>query len=103
MKGFYVMKLTINEGLKRYFVETNAYNFVAFVDEERKAYPVFTFDDKNGKEWDELNMTLTAAKNGNYSCIEGCRDAYEVCADVGGDTSKIFNFDEDKYENVTEF
>ncbi|RGF90495.1 hypothetical protein DXA02_13705 [Ruminococcus sp. AM54-1NS] len=97
------MKLTINEGLKRYFVETNAYNFVAFVDEERKAYPVFTFGDKNGKEWDELNMTLTAAKNGNYSCIEGCRDAYEVCADVDGDTSKIFNFDEDKYENVTEF
>lgn len=48
-------------------------------------------------------MTLTAAKNGNYSCIEGCRDAYEVCADVDGDTSKIFNFDEDKYENVTEF
>lgn len=103
MKGFYVMKLTINEGLKRYFVETNAYNFVAFVDEERKAYPVFTFGDKNGKEWDELNMTLTAAKNGNYSCIEGCRDAYEVCADVDGDTSEIFNFDEDKYENVTEF
>lgn len=97
------MKLTINEGLKRYFVETNAYNFVAFVDEERKAYPVFTFGDKNGKEWDELNMTLTAAKNGNYSCIEGCRDAYEACADVDGDTSKIFNFDEDKYENVTEF
>lgn len=97
------MKLTINEGLKRYFVETNAYNFVAFVDEERKAYPVFTFGDKNGKEWDELNMTLTAAKNGNYSCIEGCRDVYEVCADVDGDTSKIFNFDEDKYENVTEF
>lgn len=97
------MKLTINEGLKRYFVETNAYNFVAFVDEERKAYPVFTFGDKNGKEWDELNMTLTAAKNGNYSCIEGCRDVYEVCADVDGDTFKIFNFDEDKYENVTEF
>lgn len=46
------MKLTINEGLKRFFVETNA---------------------------------------------------YEVCADVDGDTSKIFNFDEDEYENVTEF
>lgn len=48
-------------------------------------------------------MTLMAAKNGNYSGIEGCRDAYEVCADVDGDTSKIFNFDEDEYENVTEF
>ena len=34
------MKLTINEGLKRFFVETNAYNFVAFVDDEGKAYPV---------------------------------------------------------------
>lgn len=97
------MKLTINEGLKRYFVKTNAYNFVAFVDDEGKAYPIFTFDDKNGKEWDELNMTLMAAKNGDYSGIEGCRDAYEVCADVDGDTSKIFNFDEDEYENVTEF
>lgn len=97
------MKLTINEGLKRFFVETNAYNFVAFVDDEGKAYPVFAFDDKNGKEWDELNMTLMAAKNDNYSGIEGCRDAYEVCADVDGDTSKIFNFDEDEYENVTEF
>lgn len=97
------MKLTINEGLKRFFVETNAYNFVAFVDDEGKAYPVFAFDDKNGKEWDELNMTLMAAKNGNYGGIEGCRDAYEVCADVDGDTSKIFNFDEDEYENVTEF
>lgn len=30
------MKLTINEGLKRFFVETNAYNFVAFVDDEGK-------------------------------------------------------------------
>lgn len=97
------MKLTINEGLKRFFVETNAYNFVAFVDDKGKTYPVFAFDDKNGKEWDELNMTLMAAKNGNYSGIEGCRDAYEVCADVDGDTSKIFNFDEDEYENVTEF
>jgi hypothetical protein len=103
MKGFLFMKLTINEGLKRFFVETNAYNFVAFVDDEGKAYPVFAFDDKNGKEWDELNMTLMAAKNGNYSGIEGCRDAYEVCADVDEDTSKIFNFDEDEYENVTEF
>lgn len=48
-------------------------------------------------------MTLMAAKNGDYSGIEGCNDAYEVCADVDGDTSKIFNFDEDEYENVTEF
>lgn len=97
------MKLTINEGLKRYFVETNAYNFVAFVDEKRKAYPVFTFNDKNGKEWDELNMTLMAAKNGDYSGIESCRDAYEVCADVDGDTSKIFKFNEDEYDNVIKF
>ena len=86
------MKLTINEGLKRFFVETNAYNFVAFVDDEGKAYPVFAFDDKNSKEWDELNMTLMAAKNGNYSGIEGCRDAYEVCANVDGDTSKTVSY-----------
>lgn len=37
------MKLTINEGLKRYFVETNAYNFVAFVDDEKKCLSRFYF------------------------------------------------------------
>lgn len=33
------MKLTINEGLERYFVETNAYNFVAFVDDKKMLIP----------------------------------------------------------------
>lgn len=95
------MKLTINEGLKRYFVETNAYNFVAFVDDDGNAYPVFTFDDKSGKEWDELNMTLMAAKNGDYSGVEDCEDAYDVCSWAGGNPNDVFDFDEiteDEYD-----
>lgn len=94
-------KLAINESLKRYFVQTNAYNFVAFVDDNGKVMPVFSFDDKNGKEWDELSMTLNAAKNGDFSGIEGCNDVYEACCDVCIDPSNIFDFSEledDEYD-----
>lgn len=52
---------------------------------------------------DIYEVIPTVATDTRVCGIEGCRDAYEVCADVDGDTSKIFKFNEDEYDNVIKF
>lgn len=64
--------------MKRYFVETNGYNCVAFVDNNGKAY-VFheeTFDEE---------LTFEYAKSVDYSNVDGCETAEEIAACTGGD------------------
>lgn len=52
-----------------------------------------------------LNKKITKVLGNNEVKLSEKYEAgnNEFCHDVDGDTSKIFNFDEDEYENVTEF
>jgi len=73
--------------MKRYFVETNGYNCVAFVDDNGTAYIVHenTFDEP---------LTLDVAKNVDYSNFDNCETAKECAQAIG--TSEAF-------ENVVAF
>lgn len=86
--------------MKRFFVETNAYNFVAFVDENGKGYYV------DEKLFDD-DLTIDVAKNGDYSAFDGCETAEECAAAIGSEEAEknIFDFDinSEYYEFVTEF
>lgn len=74
--------------MKRYFIETNAYNCVAFVDENNKAY-IF-----NQIDFDE-NLTFEAAKNADYSNTDNCKTALEIAYSVGDDPeNSVYNWDE---------
>lgn len=82
--------------MKKYFVETNAYSMVVFVDEQGNAFPI------HEKYFDE-RLTLDVAKKADYSGIDGCETAEEVAFAIGGDTDDIFNFETEKFEKVVEF
>lgn len=85
--------------MKRYFVETNGYNFVAFVDENNKGYYI---DEMVFEE----DLTLDVAKNHDYSAIIDCKTAEECAVAILGDPeANVFEFDIDSedYESVTEF
>lgn len=56
--------------MKRYFMETNAYNMVAFVDDSGDCYIV------HEESFDEP-LTLEVAKNADYSNLDGCETAEE--------------------------
>lgn len=84
--------------MKRYFVETNGENFVAFVDGDNKAYMVdaAAFDEK---------LTIEVAKEADYSNFDGCETAEECANSIGTSEAfdNIIDWNEDEYENVTEF
>ena len=82
--------------MKRYFVETNGYNCVAFVDGNGKAY-VF-----HEEAFDE-ELTFEYAKSADYSNVEGCETAEEIACSVDGEN--VINA-EDVFkiaDNVIEF
>lgn len=88
--------------MKRYFVETNGYNCVAFVDENNKAIVL------HDECFDEP-LTIKYAKNADYSNIDGCETAEECICAMGGESNNVVfidNFDEfqnDDNVTVTEF
>lgn len=74
--------------MRRYFIETNAYNCVAFVDENNKAY-VF-----HEEAFDEP-LTLEAAKKADYSSTDNCETALEIACSVGDDSeNSVYNWNE---------
>ena len=86
--------------MKRYFVETNAYNCVTFVETNGTAYIVH---ENNFNE----PLTLDVAKNADYSNFDNC-DTAEECAQAIGTSEALENIVEfDKFledaENSTEF
>lgn len=82
--------------MKRYFVETNAYNMVAFVDELGKA---FVYDETAFPQ----DLTLEVAKDTPYENIDGAETAEEAAAMQG--TGEVYNWNEIEIsaEAVTEF
>ena len=84
--------------MKRYFVETADYSFVAFVDSENRAYLIdeTAFDEK---------LTIEVAKVADYSNLDGCFTA-EECANCIGTAEafdNIIDFNADEYSRVTAF
>ena len=84
--------------MKRFFVETEDYNMVAFVDDEGKA---FIIDETN---FDEV-LTFDVAKNSDYSNLDGCETAEECAYSIGTPQAmqEVFAFDPDEFEYVEEF
>lgn len=72
--------------MKRYFIETNGENQVAFVDENNKAY-IF-----HEEAFDEP-LTLEAAKNADYSNTDNCETALEIAYSVGNSDPEKFVYD----------
>ncbi len=82
--------------MKRYFVETNAYNMVAFVDDSGKAY---VYEETAFP----VELTLEVAKSTQYENIEGAETAEEAAAMQG--TGEVYDWAEIERgaERVTEF
>ena len=84
--------------MKRYFVETNAYNMVAFVDDSGKAY-IYEED-----AFLPQALTLEVAKAAKYENAEGCETAEEIMYAQGTDR-EVYDWQPimDGAEAVTEF
>lgn len=91
-----------NEGkiktMKRYYVETNGDDFVAFVDDNKQAYIIDAarFDEK---------LTLEVAKKTDYSNLDNCETAADCAISMGENEpyANVIDWDEEDYEAVTEF
>lgn len=59
--------------MKRYFVETNGYNMVVFVDDNNDVFYL------HEKAFDE-DLTLEVARNADYSNVEGFETAKQMAA-----------------------
>lgn len=81
--------------MKRYFVETQDYNFVAFSDATGKAVVV---DESAFQE----PLTLEVARRTDYGSLEGFETAEEAAANYGTG-EQLIDFNPDDYERVTEF
>lgn len=81
--------------MKRFFVKTNGYNAVIFVDKNGNGYVI---DESLFNE----PLTLNAAKNADYSNFDGCETA-EDCAASIGINNNIITFNPTEYDNITEF
>lgn len=85
--------------MKRFHVKSNGTNFVAFVDEEGKAYII----DESVYGY---QLTLEAAKSEDYSGIENCETAEEISYSIGAGTDdNIIDWNEEDYSDciITEF
>ena len=88
--------------MKRYFVETNGYNCVAFIDDNNNAIVLHEgcFDEP---------LTIESVKMNDYSNLDGCETAEECIHEMGGETNNVvFINDFEKFTNddnvtVTEF
>lgn len=82
--------------MNRYFVETNAYNMVAFVDDSGKAY---VYDENAFPQ----ELTLEVAQATQYENIDGAKTAEEAAAMQG--TGEVYDWAEIERDadRVTEF
>lgn len=86
--------------MTRLHVATNGTNFVAFVDEQNKAYIMdeSTFG---------YQLTVEAAKAEDYSGIENCETAEDIVYAIGTPNaeSNVIDWNEDDYIDcvITEF
>ena len=86
--------------MKRFYVKTNGTNFVAFVDDNNKAYII-----------DEVvfgvSLTLEIAKAADYSNFDDCYTAEECARAIGTPDAEtnVIDWDEDDYRDceVIEF
>ena len=85
--------------MKRFYVKTNGTNFVAFVDEQNKAYImdecVFGYQ-----------LTLEVAKTADYSGIENSETAEDIAYAIGTSVEdNVIEWNEDDYSDcvITEF
>lgn len=81
--------------IKRVFAETMDYNIVLFVDKNKKAYviPETVFDEE---------LTFEVAKSTSYANLAGC-DTADGCQWCMGGIGDIIDYNENDYENITEF
>lgn len=84
--------------MKKYYVETNAYNCVMIADDFGKAYVC------HEEMFDEA-LTLEVAKSADYSNFDGCENAEECAFAIGTSSAmeNVIDFDENNYEVVVEF
>ena len=82
--------------MKRYFLRTNAYNCVLFVDEKGEAVYI------DEAAFDEP-LTLEVAEAADYSQIEGYEDAATAAANYYTGSNHLTKFDPDDFEEVIEF
>lgn len=81
--------------MKRFFVKTNDYNMVIFVDKNGNGYII------DETAFDEP-LTLDVAKNANYSNFNDCETAEDCAASIGVDDN-IITFNPTEYDYITEF
>lgn len=79
--------------MKRYYVETEDYSAVLFVDETGRAVVV------NDTAFSEP-LTLAVAKAADYSSLEGFETAAEAAANYLGET---IDFKPEEFSKITEF
>lgn len=101
VRGLIEYKLR-SEGLiktmKRYYVETNGDDFVAFIDDSKQAYII------DAARF-EKKLTFEVAKSTDYSNLDNCETAVE-CAIAMGENApyeNVIEWNEDDFEAVTEF
>jgi hypothetical protein len=80
--------------MKKIFAETEDYNAVLFLGSDNKAYVI---DETAFEE----ALTLAVAKSADYSNLDGCETA-EECLNAQG-CGDIIDYNEEDFENVTEF
>lgn len=80
--------------MKRLYVKTNGTNFVAFVDNENKAYII---DEAVFGE----SLTLEAAKAADYSNFDDCETAEECARAIGTPDAEanVIDWNEDEYSD----
>ena len=84
--------------MRRYYVETNGDDFVAFVDDNKQAYII------DATRFDE-RLTLEVAKKADYSNLDNCEKAADCAISMGENEpyENVIDWDEENYETVTEF
>jgi DNA-binding transcriptional regulator YiaG len=101
VRGLIEYKLK-NEGkiktMKRYYVETNGDDFVAFVDYNNRAYII------DAAKFDE-RLNLDVAKSTDYSNLDNCETAVECAISMGENApyDNVIDWNEEDYEIVTKF
>lgn len=84
--------------MKRFFIETNGGNMIAFVDDKNKAFVLY--DQSFDKE-----LALETARNADYSNLDGCKTAEDCDGAMGMGGDRIIDFEEllSYAESYTEF
>lgn len=88
----------IKDYFKIFFVETNAYNMVVFVDKNNKCFSFM-------EECFDERLTFEYAKNADYGNVVGCQTAEDIKHMTGAGDGEIYDLSEieDMAELIIEF